>query len=1226
MHFKRIILNCLGPGDLPESKRVKVAMQIQAEANLSALMESTEDLIWSVDLEDRLVSFNGALRRYIESTFGIQPAVGMLPRELVTPDRAELLPPLYKRVRTEGSLRIEFPLPDGRTLDLALSPILVKNRLTGISVFGKDISERKIAERALQETEKKFRSIFDGALEGIFQTTAEGKLVTANPSLARMLGYRSADELLSIAQDVAQNVWANPSDRARCLRQIDQNGASMGFECQLKRKDGKTIWASITARKVCGSDGQLLHFEGFIIDISERKRAEQAQREGMDALKEAQAIGALGSYALNIPTGVWTSSDVMDEIFGIGKEYDHTVVGWAALVHPVDRAMMTAYFVDEVLGKGKAFDKEYRIVRQSDGVERWVHGLGRLELDAEGKPVKMRGLIKDITERKLAEIERRNSDEHYRSTFEQAAVGIIHASFEGIILRCNARFAGMVGYTPLELTGLDVQQITFPDDGMASREALEQVLNGAAFVSLEKRYLRKDGSTTWAKLTLTIQRDGEGRPLYFTGIVEDINASKAVEQRLAHAAKELRLSEERYRTVFDTSPTAIIVSRLSDGVIIAANRTYLDASGYKREEVVGLTTMELGVWRDAADRQRLIDVLQRNKECRDMDFQSTRRNGERFWIRVSASLIEIGGVQCIAAFAEDIGEAKIAEERLAAAANALRLSEERYRTAFQTSLDSININRLSDGKYVDVNPAFLDITGYEREEVIGKTSLELGIWAEPRDRQMMTDMVGQNTTLRNLEVQFRRKNGSIFWGQMSASLMEVEGVPCVLSVTRDLSESKAAETTIQNLAFYDPLTGLPNRRMLMERLRQVLSTSARRTGLHALLLIDLDNLKTINETLGHQVGDLLLKEVAQRIAACANENDTVGRLGGDEFVVMLEDLSEVAEEAAAQAKAAGEMILSAVSQPYLLDGRECLSASSMGITVFGDQSRTTDDVLQQADIALDKAKAAGRNTLRFFSPALQAAVNARVTLEDALRQAIKKKQFLLYYQPQVERGHLTGAEALVRWNHNGRGIVEPDEFIPLAEESRLILPLGDWVVESACEQIVAWAGREKTSHLTISVNISALQFRQPEFVERLLEIIKRTGANPKNLKLELTESMLVENFEEIIAKMAELKSHGLSFSLDDFGTGYSSLAYLKRLPLDQLKIDRAFVRDILVDVTSGAIAQTILSLGWAMGLSVVAEGVESEEQRGFLAGLGCQCFQGDLFSRPLPLSEFEKLL
>jgi EAL domain-containing protein (putative c-di-GMP-specific phosphodiesterase class I) len=300
--------------------------------------------------------------------------------------------------------------------------------------------------------------------------------------------------------------------------------------------------------------------------------------------------------------------------------------------------------------------------------------------------------------------------------------------------------------------------------------------------------------------------------------------------------------------------------------------------------------------------------------------------------------------------------------------------------------------------------------------------------------------------------------------------------------------------------------------------------------------------------------------------------------------------------------------------------------ASIGITVFGSRQKSVDDVLQQADIAMDQAKAAGRNTMRFFSPALQTAVNARAAMEVELRQAIKTNQFELYYQPQVERGRVTGAEALIRWNHPTRGLVLPGEFIPLTEESRLILPLGEWVLDTACEQIAAWASHKETARLIVAVNISALQFRQPEFVDQVVAALARTGANPKNLRLELTESMLADNIEEVIAKMTQLRLHGIRFSLDDFGTGYSSLAYLKRLPLDCLKIDRSFVRDILIDSTSGAIAQTIISLGRAMALSVIAEGVETEEQRNLLAGLGCHSFQGFLFSRPVPLEQLEPLL
>jgi diguanylate cyclase (GGDEF)-like protein len=443
---------------------------------------------------------------------------------------------------------------------------------------------------------------------------------------------------------------------------------------------------------------------------------------------------------------------------------------------------------------------------------------------------------------------------------------------------------------------------------------------------------------------------------------------------------------------------------------------------------------------------------------------------------------------------------------------------------------------------------------------------------------------------------------------------------------RELQRLKVAHDEIRNLAFFDPLTGLPNRRLLLDRLRQTLAGNTRNSHKRALLFVDLDDFKTLNDTLGHHVGDLLLQEVARRITARIRETDTVARLGGDEFVVLLQDLSETAEDAAAHAKSIAEKILAAVDQPYLLAGRECRSSSSIGITVFGDPGDSTNEVLQQADIAMYQAKAAGRNTLRFFAPALQAAVNARAAMEGDLRQALKTNQFLLYYQPQLDRGTVIGAEALIRWQHPKRGLMTPCEFIALAEETGLILPLGEWVLEAACKQIVAWAGRKETAHVRVAVNISARQLLNPLFAESVLATLDRTGANPHNLELELTESMFVNNVEDVVAKMTELKSHGLRFSLDDFGTGYSSLAYLRRLPLDQLKIDQEFVRDILVDASSGAIAQSIISLSRAMGLSAIAEGVETEGQRDYLARIGCHAFQGFLFSGPVPLEEFELLL
>ena len=443
-------------------------------------------------------------------------------------------------------------------------------------------------------------------------------------------------------------------------------------------------------------------------------------------------------------------------------------------------------------------------------------------------------------------------------------------------------------------------------------------------------------------------------------------------------------------------------------------------------------------------------------------------------------------------------------------------------------------------------------------------------------------------------------------------------------VYHDVTELRQAAAEIQNLAFYDSLTHLPNRRLLLDRLEHARTNSIRSLRQCALLFIDLDHFKTLNDTLGHDIGDLLLQQVAQRLTSCVREGDTVARLGGDEFVVMLADLSEQPVEAATQAQAIGSKILSALNQQYELAQHEYRSTPSIGISLFGGQHCAVEELLKQADIAMYQAKRSGRNTLRLFDPAMQSAITERASLEFDLRKALVEREFLLYYQPQVDAsGRVIGAEALVRWRHPERGLIMPADFITLAEETGLILQLGHWVMETACHELASWAHRPEMAHLSLAVNVSAKQFSLPDFVEQVLALVHAAAVVPQRLKLELTESLLLENAEDIIAKMLLLKGKGVSFSLDDFGTGYSSLSYLKRLPLDQLKIDRSFVRDILIDPNDAAIARTVVALGQSLGLAVIAEGVETIEQRDFLAANGCLAYQGYFFSRPVPKEEFE---
>ena len=477
------------------------------------------------------------------------------------------------------------------------------------------------------------------------------------------------------------------------------------------------------------------------------------------------------------------------------------------------------------------------------------------------------------------------------------------------------------------------------------------------------------------------------------------------------------------------------------------------------------------------------------------------------------------------------------------------------------------------------------------------------------------------------EIRQRRKDGSSMMVEGHWTLVRNDsGEPeSIFAINTDITARKIAQDKIQQLAFYDPLTLLPNRQLLVDRLSQILAARLRNHKISALLFIDLDNFKKLNDTLGHSIGDLLLKEAAQRISKCIRTCDTVARFGGDEFVVMVTELSDQQSKAFEQAQQVAEKIFATLNQSYQLANHTYYSTSSIGITMIDQESNTVEELLKQADLAMYDAKSAGKNTYRFYQSAMQATINVRVSLEEDLRKALLNQEFLLHYQPQLNSNNeIIGAEVLIRWVHPERGMISPAEFIPIAEETKLILPIGAWVLKTACQHLVSWAAHEKTASLVIAVNVSIHQFRQHDFTAQVQRTLDETGANPHRLKLELTESLFVDNVEDIIEKMTLLKVIGIQFSLDDFGTGYSSLSYLKRLPLDQLKIDQSFVRDVLVDPNDASITRAIITLARNLGLNVIAEGVETEEQRKFLFENNCLAYQGYLFSRPLPIKQFEE--
>lgn len=683
-----------------------------------------------------------------------------------------------------------------------------------------------------------------------------------------------------------------------------------------------------------------------------------------------------------------------------------------------------------------------------------------------------------------------------------------------------------------------------------------------------------------------------------------------------HAAQErLRTSEARFRGLLQSISSVAVQGYQADGTITYWNHASERLYGYPEADVLGGNVLEALV--PLSYRSQVEDALRAMRDTGEIlppqELVMLHRNGHE--VPVLSSYAAIEGATDHAEFFRfdiDLTERKRTEAELRVAATAFEAQEGMMVT---------NAHR----EILRVNQAFTRISGFEDYEVIGRqpTMFSSGWHDNAFYKEMNETLLDQGSW--EGEIWNRRKNGEVYpqWLHITAVTDDTGAVSHYVSTVTDITQRKAAEDQIRQLAFYDPLTGLPNRRMLLDRLRHALASSARSGACGALLFIDLDHFKTLNDTLGHDKGDLLLQQVAQRLIDTVREEDTVARLGGDEYVVMLEGLDGAWDAAASQATLVGEKIITTLNRPYNLAGHEFHSTPSMGLTLYSGHEVGVDELLKQADLAMYQAKSAGRNGMQFFDPQMQAAVTRRAELEADIRQGILQGQFALHYQPQVDlQGHVLGAEALLRWKHPVRGFVSPAEFIPVAEESGHILNLGSWVLDTACAQLVEWAQNPATEGLTLAVNVSSRQFRQQDFADYILGLLDYTGANPKRLKLELTESLLADNLDDVITKMSALRARGVGFSLDDFGTGYSSLSYLKRLPLDQLKIDQSFVQDVLTDPNDAAIVQTIVALGRTLGMAVIAEGVETQAQQRFLFDNGCTMYQGYLFSRPLPAEAF----
>ncbi len=1072
-------------------------------------------------------------------------------------------------------------------------------------------------EKIISASAEQHLAILDGAMSGYWLVNMQLRLLQVNDTYCQMSGY-SKQELL--AMQISDISTKSAAEIAEHIEKIIENGEDR-FETTHRRKDGSSFHVEASAQYNPAEGGQ---FVFFLRDITELKRIEEIRYEAQNRLLKiaSRLPGFVYQFRMR-PDGSSCfsyASEAINQIFHLSPEEVREDASKAfALIHPNDYDDLITSI--QVSAKDLTpWHEEFR-VKFEDGTERWILGNSAPEHAGEGD-VLWHGFITDITEHKQIEQELKESEYRWKFAIEGSGDGVWDVNVQTQEANYSKRWKEMLGFSEYDVMTNRQDWISriHADDMANVLSSGQAYLEGRSdLYVVEYRVQCKDGQYTWMlSRGIIVDRDSDGKPLRMIGTQTDITMQKTTHLVLQKAQIALEESHTRYKDLYEYAPIGYLTIS-KHGLITQLNMRASAMFGMDHKSILNERFTQFIAEDDKSRWSRMfltMEALNKGEEL-SFDLKFTLKNDVTFYANLNCVRMDDEDEQSMLRITlEDITTVKKSEAELRIAA-----------TAFE-SQEGLMITD-AENKILRVNKAFTRTTGYTDDEVIGKNP---NMFSSGRhDAAFYAAMWHsiKSTGRWSGEIWNRRKNGDVFPENLTITAVKTEGdvVTHYVGTVTDISEIKAAAEEIQQLAFFDSLTMLPNRRLLLDRLKHALATSTRSGRQGAVLFLDLDHFKDLNDSLGHDIGDLLLQQVAERLTTCVREGDTVARLGGDEYVMLLEDLSEQDLEAAAQTETIANKILEALNQPYQLNKHKYHITSSIGIVVFNNHQVTTEELLKQADIAMYQAKKAGRNTMRFFNPQMQASITARMLLERELHKALDNQEFQLYYQIQVDNlGNPIGAEALIRWLQPERGLVSPAQFIPLAEETGLIIPIGSWLLDVACTQIKTWQKNAHTRHLTLSINVSAKQFRQADFVHQVQAAIKRHNINPLQLKLELTESLLLENIEDTIVSMAELGEIGVQFSLDDFGTGYSSLQYLKRLPLYQLKIDQTFVRDIVTDNYDKSIVRTIIVMAQSLSLDVIAEGVETEEQRELLLSNGCKHYQGYLFGKPVPINQFNAAL
>jgi diguanylate cyclase (GGDEF)-like protein/PAS domain S-box-containing protein len=1105
------------------------------------------------------------------------------------------------------------------------------------------------SESIARTSEERYRLLLDHSPIGIFHFDTELVVTYCNDRYAH-ISHSTIEEIVGL------DIKTLKDQSILTVMRNSLTGEICHFEGPtLSINNNPDGWIEVKCAPSRNSAGKIVGGIAIVRDISEQKRSAAAINLATQRLHIALESSQISLWETNLVTNeVWQDAAWPILLgYSTAQESYTTSAKLLTAVHQDDRNSIITAAVQTMKGEIASYTVEHRVMSaQGDWI--WILSRGRvIERDNAGRPLLMSGTNTNISEQKKSQ-----QNEEFRTQILEllTSENSLAVILETIVLGVEKLNSSMLcSILLLDKTGLHLGNGVAPSLPDFYNEALEGIEIGIGVGSCgtaaysKERVIVEDIATHpyWAPYKELAAHANLGscwsQPI-FTSLGKVLgtfaiyhheahlpsNSDIAMIEQAAHLAsiaierklveEKLQKSEHQYRLLIETANEGILVAQGSSFKFV--NQKTLEVTGFNKDELFARPFLELIHPEDRAAVGN--NYLKRMRgELTDKRYQFrilTKFEGVK-WVEMSGTKIEWEDEPASFNFITDISERKQAED-------ALRYSEQRFRDVSDASGEyvwEIDANLV----YTYVSRQSTAVKGYSPEDLIGHTPIE---FMPVEDIQSVSEIVNHAIASKSaFKLQHRdiTHTGNVMWEEVSGiPFYNDQGEVIGLRGTgMNITERRIAEEEIHSLAFYDVLTKLPNRRLLMDRMHTALSVSARNHQYGSVLFLDMDRFKNLNDTQGHDYGDLLLVEVAKRIQSCVREIDTVARLGGDEFVILLDEIDGHAEEASRKVAMIAEKIRERLTVPYQLKDIEYHSSPSIGVSLYCGKEESAVALLKHADMAMYQAKESGRNAVRFFSPAMQLAVETHAALEADLRHAVTNHQLHLHYQIQVDYdGHALGAEALIRWIHPTRGMVSPAQFIPIAEETSLILEIGNWVLDTACRQLSLWKQREMTRELTIAVNVSAQQFKQHDFVATIATALRIHNIEAAQLKLELTESVVLNDVKDVVAKMHALKALGVGLSLDDFGTGYSSLSYLKQLPLDQIKIDQSFVRDIATDPNDAVMVQTIIDLAKNFRLNVIAEGVETDIQLGFLRAHGCMAYQGYFFSKPVAIDQLEALL